>query len=108
VIEVYSAAALRRWKLEFPGYKRETRPRALIVAALAAALPELKLAGAADTMGRSADALDALVAALVARAGALGLVDLPPADQAEVALIKGWIWMPAAGSLGQLSAPQDR
>lgn len=81
--------------------------RALIVAALAAALPELKLGGAADTLGRSADALDALVAALVGRACALGLVDLPPADQAEVALIEGWIWMPAAGSLGQLSAPQD-
>jgi uncharacterized membrane-anchored protein len=42
---------------------------------------------------------DALVAALVARAGALGLVDLPPADQAEVALIEGWVWMPAAGTL---------
>ena len=68
----------------------------------------LKLASCADTLGRSADALDALVAALVARAGALGRVDLPAADQTEVALIEGWIWMPDAGALGQLSAPQDR
>jgi hypothetical protein len=81
--------------------------RALIVAALAAALPALRLAGAADTLRRSADAVDALVAALVARAGALGLVDRPPADQAAVALIEGWIWMPVVGSLGQLSVPQD-
>ena len=81
--------------------------RALIVAALAAALPELKLGGAADTLGRSADALDAFVAALVARAGTLVLVDLPPAELAEVALIEGWIWMPDAGALGQLGHSQD-
>jgi len=41
--------------------------------ALAAALPVLKLAGCADTVRRSADALDALVAELVDGPGHSGL-----------------------------------
>jgi Protein of unknown function (DUF429) len=53
VIEVYPAAALRRWKLELPGYKRDAGLRARIVTALATALPVLKLAGAADTLRRA-------------------------------------------------------
>jgi len=73
VIEVYPAAALRRWKLELPGYKRDADLRARIVTALAAALPVLKLAGCADTVRRSADALDALVAELVDGPGHSGL-----------------------------------
>jgi hypothetical protein len=51
---------------------------------------------------RSDDALDAVLAALIARAGALGLTVKPEGEDLELARTEGWIHLPAKDSLAQL------
>ena len=101
IMEVYPAAALRRWGLQLPHYKVNRDARGRIVAAISAALPSLTGQWAAPCRA-SADALDALVAALVGRAKQLGLVDALPPEHIGVALIEGWIWLPQADALPHL------
>jgi predicted nuclease with RNAse H fold len=102
IMEVYPAAALRRWGLQLPHYKVNREARGRIVAAISAALPSLEQAQWAATCRASADALDAFVAALVGRAKHLGLVDALPPEQAGIALVEGWIWLPQADALPHL------
>ena len=102
VIEVYPAAALRRWGLERPGYKKDAGARGWISSAIEAALPALGIAAVRVSFGASDDALDALIAALVGRAKSLDLVDPIPADDVDVALVEGWIWLPTADALRRL------
>jgi predicted nuclease with RNAse H fold len=102
VIEVYPAAALRRWRLERPGYKRNVDVRAWIAAEITAALPKLRIDAWDAELRTSADALDALVAALVGRAKLLGFVDPLPPEHAKVALTEGWIWLPQPDALRRL------
>jgi hypothetical protein len=47
---------------------------------------------------RTSDAFDAFVSALVARAAALGLTELPPAQLAGLAALEGWIHLPVIGA----------
>ncbi len=107
VVEVYPAAALRRWGLPCTGYKR-TKPacravREQILASLIVkASPRIsdehrKLCVSHD------HALDALVAALVARAHAVGFCDPIPEDSLAAAQIEGWIALPQAECLARLS-----
>ncbi len=107
LVEVYPAAALRRWGLSSTGYKRREGR-----ASLAALLGELQRrtrgwldlgAAARRLCGASDDALDALVAALVARAAALGLCEAPPLELAEVVAREGWIALPATDALDRLA-----
>ncbi len=105
VFEVYPAAALQRWGLPSRRYKgpagRAVRDE--IVGGLCAAAPWLNLSGAeAARFAADDDALDALVAALNARAAALGLAVLPDADARHEASREGWIAVPVEGSLALL------
>ena len=99
VAEVYPAAAMRRWGLATTGYKadrsRATLALAALVDALRAAAPWLQMSTAAwEHCRRSDHVFDAVVAALVTRAVALGLTAGPGADDLAVAAVEGWIHVP--------------
>src|SRR5207237_39506 len=74
VVEVYPAASLRGWGLRHRGYKRPRTPEVLAVAAddLLAAAPWLDCGPHEETIRRSHDAFDAVIAALTARAVSRG------------------------------------
>jgi predicted nuclease with RNAse H fold len=98
VVEVYPAASLRCWGLPHQGFKGAKNLTALdeLVARLQQAAPWLDLAGY-ETECRSSDhALDAVVAALTARAAAQGLVTVPGIDQLDAARSEGWIALPTS------------
>jgi len=105
--EVYPAAALQRWGIEPRGYKGAARRAALgeRVDALLRAVTWLELTPEHQALVRSCDdAFDALLAALCARAAAVGLVDEQdrmPAG-AEVAR-EGWIMLPSRSALARLA-----
>ena len=75
VTEVYPAASLKQWGLPWRGYKQPRNLGALteLVTALQAAAPWLELGPHEQLCHTSNDALDAVIAALTARAAALGL-----------------------------------
>jgi predicted nuclease with RNAse H fold len=108
VVEVYPAATLRRWGFasrQYKGAKRATERAALVADFV------LRVGGwlAVSNLDRelceeSDDALDAVIAALVARAAAVGLVDPIPDDDQEAARREGWIAIPLQDSLGRLPA----
>jgi predicted nuclease with RNAse H fold len=100
VVEVYPAAALHGWGLPHRGYKGGGNLSGL-VDRLAAAAPWLNLGRYADVCRASHDAFDAVVAALIARAAALGRVTRPDATQAGAAATEGWIALPT-GPLASL------
>jgi hypothetical protein len=97
--EVYPAGALRQWRLTARGYKgpapENARRRSELVDELsAAAWLELDAADVVE-LKRHDHLVDALVAAFVARALALGrTLPIPPA-QREAAAREGWIHLPA-------------
>jgi predicted nuclease with RNAse H fold len=107
VVEVYPAAALRRWGLPSRRYKRnENRDarRELITRFLTETAKWLDMGTAeVDLCILSDDAFDAVIAALVARAASLALVEpIPPEDHAS-AIREGWIAVPRTGSLELLA-----
>ena len=103
LVEVYPAAALRLWGLASTGYKRrQGRPSLgrLLDALRQRTRGWLEVdAPARRLCGRSDDALDALVAALIARAATLGLCAPPPPEHAARAAVEGWIALPEPDSL---------
>lgn len=104
-VEVYPAAALAAWGFASRGYKgtEGAAARRDLVGGLRTATPWLRLRTRdADAIATSSDALDALLAALVARAWALGLAPPPPPEHRERAAREGWIALPAQGSLRKL------
>jgi predicted nuclease with RNAse H fold len=113
IAEVYPAAALVAWGgraagLAPQGYKAGPEAgaeRARIVAALAAR-PWLDLpAGARAACARSDHALDAVLAALAARATQRALTHAPQSDEHRaLAAVEGWIHVPLPGSLDRLAA----
>ncbi len=88
VVEVYPAAALRRWRLE--------REDTLRIPWLALE-PEVRQACEA-----SRDVADALVAALVARAASRQLCEPIPPEAENAAAREGWIALPLEESLDRL------
>jgi hypothetical protein len=102
--EVYPAASLKSWAMPARGYKgrgaAESQQRALILEGLRQAAPWLDLAGWEDRLAGSDDMLDALIAALTARAVALGRTLQPDAGHAGAARTEGWIHLPAGGLAG--------
>ncbi|MGI4894546.1 MAG: DUF429 domain-containing protein [Janthinobacterium lividum] len=96
VAEVYPAASLRRWGLAHRQYKREGNraARQALVAALTHRVPWLDLGDQVTLCEDSDDALDAVVAALTARAAVLGHCDLPPEEDVSHARREGWILVP--------------
>jgi hypothetical protein len=95
VAEVYPAAARLRWNLS--PYRS--------VAELHRALPPLQFAdpSGAAAYERNEHAFDALVAALVARAVALNLTELPRPGELSTAAVEGWIHLPRPDSLAVLA-----
>lgn len=101
-VEVYPAAALRRWGIA--DAKKETP---LLLPALLARAPWLKMTQPSLALcASSRDACDALVAALTARASAVGLCEVIPDQYRLTAEAEGWIALPVVESLSRLvSAP---
>ncbi|MDE0260274.1 MAG: DUF429 domain-containing protein [Gammaproteobacteria bacterium] len=106
-VEVYPAAALHVWGFPSRGYKRGKG--AAVRARLAKDLAErtsdwLTLSEQGwDRCTASDDVLDALVAALVARAAALGRCEPIPTEDHELAQEEGWIALPRTGSLNEIA-----
>jgi predicted nuclease with RNAse H fold len=98
VVEVYPAATLKTWNLPHRGYKRPPNRAALtrLVDALQQAAPWLSLGLHEPTCRRSDHALDAVIAALTARAAHLGLTTQPDQHQMRHAATEGWIAIPTA------------
>ncbi|MEV4096830.1 DUF429 domain-containing protein [Streptosporangium saharense] len=96
VVEVYPAASLRCWGLTSNGYKRSANlgTLGLLVDELQAAAPWLDLGAHEGLCRGSDDATDAVVAALTARAAALGRVTAPSREQVLTARSEGWIALP--------------
>lgn len=94
VVEVYPAMALRVWGLARPGYKLTTDARSALIADLCRAAPWLQLGAHEALMRASADALDAVLAAVVALAHRLGASIPPAVHQRERARVEGWVAIP--------------
>ncbi|MBO3746407.1 DUF429 domain-containing protein [Streptosporangiaceae bacterium NEAU-GS5] len=79
VVEVYPAASLKRWGLPHRGYKRPRNVVELdrLVDAIQAAAPWLDLGVYESLCRRHHDAIDAVLAALTARAASLGHATTP-------------------------------
>ncbi|WP_104180225.1 DUF429 domain-containing protein [Arthrobacter sp. B0490] len=94
-VEVYPAAALRGWGFDTRGYKNDIQVRGALLARLLEHAPWLGV-GAADRrlLTDSDDAFDAVIAALAARAHALGRTHPVPAQFREQACREGWIALP--------------
>ena len=108
VVEVYPAAALKHWGLTFRRYKgtANTAVRHQLVDTLTAAAPWLELGDHGQVCRRSDHALDAVIAALNARAAALQLATTPDAEQLGAARTEGWIALPT-GTLADLIQNPD-
>ena len=106
VVEVYPAAALRVWGFEKRPYKsKNVDARARLVSELLERTPWLAMDdGGVELCRGEDDALDAVVAAMVARAAATGLVVAPPEEEMATVLREGWIAVPKPGSLDDLVA----
>jgi predicted nuclease with RNAse H fold len=108
IFETYPALALRVWGLAHRSYKgaehRERRRESL--AALADRAPWLHLTpGEREALVADHDVFDALVAALIARAAALGQVEPVPAALRSAARREGWIQLPLPTALDALAQP---
>lgn len=103
VVEVYPAASLSRWGLDHRSYKRAQNVARLgaLVDALHDRAPWLAFGSYEKLCRESDDATDAVVAALTARACALGCTEGPDEYQLEAARTEGWIALPE-GSLDEL------
>lgn len=94
-VEVYPGAALRVWGFDTRGYKNDAGVRGGLLAQLLARVPWLDLTPPGrQLMTDSDDAFDAVVAALAARAHALGLTHPVPTDYRDQARREGWIALP--------------
>ena len=94
VAEVYPAAALSRWGLPSRGYKNDPAVRSVLIQALLRQAPWLDLGSTAGLCERSADALDAVIAALVAGAVHRGRTIVPGGADVVLADEEGWIHLP--------------
>jgi len=104
IAEVYPGASLRLWDFDTTGYRREPERRRELLTVLRSRAPWFDIAEThVELMIASGDAFDAVVAALVTRAAALGRYIPPPADVAVRATREGWIVLPA-GDLESLIA----
>jgi predicted nuclease with RNAse H fold len=109
VVEVYPSPASQRWALPHRGYwnRRDASELTAAVAVLTDRAPWLDMADFRGLCEGAHDAFDALVAALAARAAALGRTLRPRPDQQRVADGEGWIALPNVDSLANL-ADNDR
>jgi predicted nuclease with RNAse H fold len=101
VVEVYPAASLKIWHLPYRAYKRPRDARVLqeLVTKLVAGAPWLELGDFEALCRTRPDAVDAVVAALTARAASRNLTIAPGTQQeASAASTEGWIAIPRLDS----------
>lgn len=107
VVEVYPAAALVVWGFNPRGYKRVTgqEKRKQLLEEMQASTQEwLRLnPSVIQKCSLSDDCLDALIAALIARAAAVGATLRPTREQAAITDREGWIHLPLSQSLDLLA-----
>jgi hypothetical protein len=96
VTEVYPAASLHSWGLTYHSYKQKTSTDALgmLVEHLRHEAPWLDCATHEQAMRRSHEFFDAVIAAMTARAAALGQTFPPTGDHLAAATAEGWIVIP--------------
>jgi predicted nuclease with RNAse H fold len=114
VVEVYPAAALKRWNLSWKGYKKPTdlSKRQVMLSEILERLGKNFRMNTVcqEHVVESDDAFDAFIACLVTRAHATGRTDPIPDPEPgckslsdkELAKIEGWIAVPKEQSLEQL------
>ena len=96
LVEVYPAASLRLWGVAVCGYKTDAAARQTATANLLAAAPWLTVTpDQRALMEASDDGFDAVVAALIARAHALGATHPVPPAALDRARREGWIALPS-------------
>ena len=100
--EVYPGATLRLWGFDTAGYRTEENKREKLLEKLTTKAPWLDLSDFEDRMLASTDCFDAVIAALAARAVALGGYSKPAKEQIAKAKVEGWICLPSLG-LGELA-----
>jgi len=97
VLEVYPAAALAMWGLPRKGYK-EAKGRDTRAKILERLKPHVDVGGHHEKLLESDDALDALVAALIAQCWLKGCCFPVPAEDDGRARVEGWIALPRSAS----------
>lgn len=102
LVEVYPAAAMLRWGLAQLGRKRNSAEELTRLADCTTAWLRIE-ATHLTALAANEDALDALIASLVARAAMLGFCESPPEGLTAAALTEGWIALPSPDSLKQLA-----
>jgi len=111
LVEVYPAAALRRWGLPPTGYKQSAGSSArqrLVDQFASITKPWLVVSSEGWRVCRVNDhAFDALLVALVALAKANGRCDRVPVDHPADARVEGWIALPHPESLADLPSRQS-
>ncbi|TFD05918.1 DUF429 domain-containing protein [Cryobacterium sp. TMT1-66-1] len=101
VAEIYPGASLRLWGFSTTGYRTDAARRSHLLAEIQDAAPWLDLGPHAPHMITSADAFDAVIAALAARSAALGRYEPPVPSTLGRARREGWIVLPN-GPLAEL------
>jgi hypothetical protein len=94
VVEAYPAGSLKQWGLPYRRYKDDPARVAQSLTALEQRAGLVFAAGTRAACLGSADAFDALVVALTARAAALGRVQPVPEGLRDRARREGWISLP--------------
>jgi hypothetical protein len=110
VVEVYPAASLKQWGLPHRGYKGRQNGAALndLVDRLTTVALWLQLGDFEPVCRGSDHAIDAVVAALTARAAAIGRATRPGPDDLAAAATEGWIALPTTPLTSLItSASQD-
>lgn len=106
-VEVYPAAALKRWGLPFKSYKGKGPDKADKRDNLVCDLAKETGLNLTDKVRsgcrESDDKFDALVAALVTRAAAIRCCEPIPDEDREHAAKEGWIALPRSDSLARLA-----
>jgi hypothetical protein len=104
LFEVYPGGALRIWGFDTTKYRVDATRRATLLTALQERAPWLDIGGFAAVVVASADAFDAVIAALATRAAATGRFGRPSAEDLEVARREGWVALPE-GEFEALARP---
>ena len=100
IVEVYPAGTLARWNVNSAGYRASADVRRRMLSDIAARAPWFHVDAFAEPLVESCDAFDSVVAALSARAAAIGAATLPSDDDIAIAQIEGWIALPSVGIEG--------
>lgn len=100
ICEVYPAATLKCWSLPSRGYKgkQNSALRVDLITQLKRVFPTLDWNGHQDICASDDNALDAVLAALMAYLVHQDLAVPPPPEATEVVLREGWIWLPEPDS----------